>query len=91
MNITELENGTILICKKEDLKEFAESLMKAKPEPVKEPEAETPISQAAAIIFLGKSRQTFYSWRKKGVVKAHILGGRVYYFRSELLAAMGKV
>lgn len=95
MDITELQNGTLLICKKEDLKEFAESLMnkilESKPEPPEAKETESPISQTEAVVFLGKSRQTFHSWRKKGVIKAHILGGRVYFFKSELLAAMGKV
>jgi hypothetical protein len=95
MDIMELENGTLLICKKEDLAVFAESLMNKSREtaPIPEPDnsAEQPISQTEAIKFLGKSRQTFYSWRQKGVIKAHVLGGRVYYFKSELLAAMGKV
>ena len=51
-------------------------------------EVEQPISQPEAIKFLGKSRQTLISWRKKGVINAHVLGGRVYYLRSELLAAL---
>jgi len=49
---------------------------------------EKPISQPEAIEFLGKSRQTLIAWRRKGVISAHMLGGRVYYLKSELLAAM---
>jgi Helix-turn-helix domain len=49
---------------------------------------EQPISQPEAIKFLGKSRQTLISWRKKGVITAHLLGGRVYYLKSELIANM---
>ena len=60
----------------------------SKPEPQRAPEIEKPISQAEAIAFLGKSRQAFYSWRRKGLITAHILGGRVWYFKSELIAAM---
>ena len=51
-------------------------------------EIEQPISQPEAVKFLGKSRQTLISWRKKGIITAHILGGRVYYIKSELLEAM---
>jgi hypothetical protein len=56
------------------------------PESVKS--IEQPISQSDAIKFLGKSRQTLIAWRKKGIITAHILGGRVYYLKSELLTAM---
>lgn len=56
--------------------------------PETSPSIEQPISQPEAIKFLGKSRQTLISWRKKGVITAHILGGRVYYLKSELLSAM---
>jgi len=52
------------------------------------PSAEQPISQREAIEFLGKSKQTLIAWRKKGVISAHRLGGRIYYLKSELLAAM---
>lgn len=51
-------------------------------------EVERPISQLEAIEFLGKSRQTLAAWRRKGVIKAHQLGGRIYYLKSELLEAM---
>ena len=49
---------------------------------------EQPISQPEAIRFLGKSRQTLISWRRKGIIHAHTLGGRVYYMRSELIEAL---
>lgn len=49
---------------------------------------EQPISQPEAIKFLGKSRQTLVAWRRKGVISAHRLGGRIYYLKSELLEAM---
>lgn len=51
-------------------------------------EVERPISQLEAIEFLGKSRQTLAAWRKKGVITGHTLGGRVYFLKSELLAAL---
>jgi hypothetical protein len=67
-------------------------LAKAKPackadNPTKS-EDERPISQPEAIEFLGKSRQTLVAWRKKGVIKAYRLGGRVYYKKSELLNSL---
>lgn len=92
MNISELEGGTLFIVKKEDLQGFAESLankiLASKKETPKKQEAEKPLSQPEAIKFLGKSRQTLTSWRKKGIIDAHKLGGRIYFLKSELLAAM---
>jgi len=49
---------------------------------------EQPVSQPDAVKWLGKSRQTLTAWRKKGIIKAHVLGGRVYFLKSELLEAM---
>lgn len=95
MEINETLQGTdntLIIVRRDDLIEFAKTyaskVIESKPDPQREPQHETPINQAEAIAFMGKSRQTFYSWRKKGVVKAHIMGGRIYYFKSELIAAM---
>jgi len=53
-----------------------------------EEKIEKPISQADAIKYLGKSRQTLISWRKKGIITGHTLGGRVYFLKSELLSAL---
>jgi hypothetical protein len=47
-----------------------------------------PLSQPEAIDFLGKSRQTLIAWRKKGIIKAYRLGGRVYYKKSELVNSL---
>lgn len=52
---------------------------------------EQPISQAEAVEFLGKSRQTIISWRKKGIINAYHLGGRIYFKPSELLEALQKL
>ena len=66
-----------------------EALKEARPTPgLPNPNIEQPISQPEAIQFLGKSRQTLIAWRRKGIIHAHTLGGRVYYMRSELLEAL---
>jgi hypothetical protein len=95
MEINEVLQGTenaLLIVRRDDLIEmaiaYADKINETKPEPTKTEEIEPPIPQSEAIRFLGKSRQTFHTWRKRGIVKAHIMGGRVYYFKSELLSAM---
>jgi hypothetical protein len=92
MDISQLDNGTLLICRKEDLMGFAESvaskMLNAKSEPPRVQETEQPISQSDAVAFLGKSRQTLNAWRKKGIITGHVLGGRVYFLKSELLAAI---
>lgn len=92
MSIAELENNTLVICRKEDLQAFAENLMnktlESKPEPIRSQEPEQPISQNEAVKYLGKSRQTLIAWRKKGIIKGHTLGGRVFFLKSELLESL---
>ncbi len=68
---------------------LTEFKMRQEPIPM-EPLTEQPISQKDATEFLGKSRQTLIMWRRRGIIKAHILGGRVYFLKSELLAALTK-
>ena len=60
----------------------------SKPILLSKQETERPISQVEAIAFLGKSRQTLNTWRRKGIISAHRLGGRIYFLKSELLEAM---
>jgi hypothetical protein len=93
MDISALQSNTLLILTAQDLQNFAEaharSVLSSFPkETPAVQEQEQPITQPEALKFLGKSRQTFSKYRKKGIIKAHILGGRVYYFKSELLTAM---
>ena len=52
---------------------------------------EQPITQREASEFLGKSEQTLISWRKRGIITAYRLSGRIYYKPSELLLAMQKL
>jgi len=92
MDITKLDSSTLIICKKEDLQEFAEQLIsKGRSEKAPTPqqtEIEQPITQPEALKFLGKSRQTFSKWRREGRIKGHRIGGRIYFFKSELVATM---
>lgn len=92
MNLSELPGNVQIVVKVEDLQAFAEYLARqfhpSAPKPTPKTEIEQPISQPEAIVFLGKSRQTLTAWRKKGIVKAHTLGGRVYFLKSELLEAV---
>lgn len=57
-------------------------------------EPEKPIRDLEARTFIGGgkpiSRQTMYSLRKKGKVKAHVLSGSIFYFKSELSEAIKK-
>ena len=89
------QENTILLVKSGDLKKFAERLaqemLAGHPKPILLPDEEKPISQQEAIKFLGKSRQSFYSWRKKGIITAYRLAGRIYYKKAELISALEKL
>ena len=99
MEINEILSGTenaLIIARRDDLIAFAityaDKILTGQPKPTAiKQEAEKPFSQSEAIQFLGKSRQTLISWRKKGVIQSYRLGGRIYYKPSELVAALEKL
>lgn len=92
--ILQREN-TLLLIKSEDIKLIAEwmgqIILAGQPKPPLPPDEERPLSQQEAIKFLGKSRQTFYSWRKKGIICAYQIAGRIYYKKAELINALEKL
>jgi hypothetical protein len=95
MEVKEILLGTenaLIVARRDDLLEFAtayaDRIIAGQPKPTTKQEIEQPISQPEAVRFLGKSRQTLIAWRRKGVINAHVLGGRIYYLKSELLEAM---
>jgi hypothetical protein len=98
MDINEILQGTgnaLIIVRRDDLIEFAttyaERMLIGQPKsPVKQ-ELEKPISQTEAGIFLGKSRQTLNSWRKKGYINAYRISGRIYFKPTELISALEKL
>jgi excisionase family DNA binding protein len=91
MKLTELlQNQTLVVINSNDLHDFAEKLISDRPSPTIETSqvTEKPLSTKEAADFLGVSRQTLYDLRKKDKLKAHALGGKVYYFRQDLLDAL---
>ena len=96
--LLQTENAIFLI-KSSDLQDFATQIINQvlsdKPKPTEiGPNCavvERPFSQSEAIRFLGKSRQTFYTWRKRGIIQPYRLGGRIFYKPSELVAALEKL
>ena len=84
----------LFLVRSTDLQEFAiklaNQILAGQSQPTVTQENERPLSQSEAVQFLGKSRQTLITWRKKGVIKGYKLGGRVYYKSSELVSALEK-
>jgi hypothetical protein len=98
MGINELLLSTeniLVIASRDDLitfaEKYAERILEGKDKTPEKEATEKPISQYEAAIFLGKSRQTIVAWRKKGIIKGYRLGGRLYFMRSELVAAFEKL
>ena len=97
MEIPEIfrQEHSLLIVKPADFRLFAEVLahkiLMGQPKPLLPPDEERPLPQNEATKFLGKSRQTLASWRRKGIIKAYRIGGRIYYKPSELVAALQKL
>ena len=93
MNIAEvLHNDNVLIVTRSgDLKEFFDLYRNNLPaEPEKSAEPKGPISQSDAAKILNRSRQTLVKWRKKGILKGFLIGGRVF-FRPEDIDALQRI
>ncbi len=91
-NILHGQVNAVIMVQRDDLIEFANTYAKlvASKHTTQDnnSDQEKPISQPEAVKFLGKTRQTLIKWRKRGIIKGHVLGGRIYYLKSELLAAL---
>jgi len=85
-------SNTLFVIREYDLDALAEKIVskfKSDTDQIAvESKSEKPLSQKQAAEFLGRSRQTLINWRKKGIIQGKRLGGRVYFFESELLEAM---
>lgn len=95
MNIAEVlqkNEDAVFLVRTNDLKEFAiaavEHYKNTASTAPKEPAA--PISQSDAAKILNRSRQTLVKWRKKGILKGFLIGGRVF-FRPEEIAAIQRI
>jgi len=91
--------GTLLIsCKVDNVADLAricaaltkdETRVVEKALPQKE-EEEWPIPQVEALKLTDLTRQGLYNLRRRGVVESFKLGGKIFYFKSQLLAAIKK-
>ena len=93
MNYAEvLQNDNVLIVTRSgDLKEFFDLYRRDLPaEPERPAATKGPISQSDAAKILNRSRQTLVKWRKKGILKGFLIGGRVF-FRPEDIDALQRI
>lgn len=94
MNIAEIlqKEDALIIVRSGDLKEFAAAAVDNyrlnMVQEVKEPAG--PVSQSDAAKILNRSRQTLVKWRKKGILKGFLIGGRIY-FRPEDIASLQRI
>lgn len=58
------------------------------PPPSSGDDLEQPVTQKEAMKFLGQTRQSFFNLRRRGIIKGYKLGGRIYFYKSELRAAL---
>lgn len=89
MNLSEvLQNeNALIVVRSGDLTEFAKVLVSQyqKQEKSETPvRSSAPISQGEAMKRLNRSRQTVVKWRKKGILKGFLIGGRVYFDPDEI-------
>ena len=66
----------------------AQSVKDQLPPPSSGDDLEQPVTQKEAMKFLGQTRQSFFNLRRRGIIKGYKLGGRIYFYKSELRAAL---
>lgn len=94
MDITDIiqDSSSLILIKSQDIPKLAEALanLKTKQDETIVNEPRKPVSQAEAMKQLNRSRQTLVKWRKKGILKGFLIGGRVY-FEPEEIAALQRI
>jgi hypothetical protein len=90
-DILQNDQNTLLVIRSGDLAEYSEYLIHKASHNQEKTSDDQPISQAEAMKRWGKTRQTFVNWRKKGLISAYTIDGKIYYKPSELVAALKKV
>ena len=88
---------TILISEQELDERLANCLRSLIPEivsqlkPVAFEERLISIDEACNVFIPSISRQTLSNWTKEGTLNSHKLGGRIFYKKSEIIAAAEKI
>jgi predicted site-specific integrase-resolvase len=52
--------------------------------------SEKPVNAHYICKLIGVSRQALHKWSKAGIVRSHKLGGKLFYFESEILEDLKK-
>lgn len=83
------ENLILITVKKEELENLIENAVQnAVKQSVKVVEPEQLLKGQEAADLLGIDPSTLWHWRKKSLIKAHALGSRIFYKRSEIMEAL---
>lgn len=92
MDISELNGKTIYIIEGCNIDRLAELIASKMPQQMAQPappiNEETLLTFAETCKFLGISRPTGTRWRNAGKISGHLMGGKLYFFKSELLNAL---
>jgi hypothetical protein len=86
----------IILTTKEELSviidnSIIEALKKYKPIPKEEPKTESYYSRKETAKRLQTSLVTLGAWTKAGLIKSHVIGGRVLYKESDIESALTEV
>lgn len=73
---------------KECIREELDAMPRQTSQPTRE---EKPLTPAELARVLNVSRQTISNWQKQGAISGRVIGGRRYYFLSEIKEKGGKL
>lgn len=92
MDFENLQGDTLIIARAADFRALAdriiEQLKAQAPQVPSVSSDDTLFSFAETCKFLGISRPTGTRWRNAGKISGHLMGGKLYFFKSELINAL---
>jgi len=83
------DSGSFILIKSQDIPKLAEIIAtygKSDQHGSVVKDHKTPIPQSEVMRRFNKTRQTIVRWRKKGILKGFLIGGRIYFHLEDIEA-----
>lgn len=90
MELNNIKSGTFCFLSVEDLRTFAEALLRGQEELIKQRADDRYITAAEAAKLLKVTRVCIYNWGKKGIIRPMKVGKRTLFSKADIEAKVEK-